>query len=68
MNMGNCSTKNKVAPISEKLEFYPVTIDLPKHKRVRQPFIEERMMRPQKLQESEYYVAYPLPSIHSSEE
>ena len=68
MDMGNCTSKNKVTPISQILDLYPVAIVEKNSKRSRQPFIEERMLRPQKLENSEKYIPYPLPRIGEPEE
>ena len=68
MNMGNCTSKNKVKPISTILDLYPVAIEENNCKQARQPFIEERMISPQPLERNENYKPYPLPRIGEPEE
>ena len=68
MEMGNCSSsKNKITPIDKILDLKPLP-QLDSSKGARKPFIEERMIRPQRVNEMKYYAPYPLPKIGEPEE
>lgn len=68
MNMGNCTSKNKVKPVSAILDLYQVVIEENNSKQARLPFIEERMIRPQPLERNKNYKPSPLPRIGEPEE